>query len=722
MINNTPTYNNKAKRQILGIRYKAQGRRHKLHSLLTFAFCLYTFALYSQIDSTKQNLFIIARPTADSIMLRWAPGNYKYWDLGNRYGYNLVRYTIMKDSSLLNEPKKTVLTPNGIQPWSLMDWEQLVKTNQYGGIAAQAIYGESFQVDAGEGTTPQNVVYKAKEQKQRFSFALYAADISPKVAKASGLWFTDNTAQKDEMYLYRISLNLPDSLARLNDTAFVFTGIKDFSPLPKPIELSAEFGDHTAILSWNSFAQNNIYIAWEVERSNNGKDFQVLTIDPQVSVMPSDEANPEYTYKYDSLPQNNKEYYYRIRGISSFGETGPWSELTSGKGVEAIKATPNITGHEIIKEKVLLNWEFPSEMETAISGFKVLRSTNHKTGFEELRAKLKPSDRSFTDKKPLGTNYYKVLAYRDSTAKKSSYPHMVQLTDNTPPVKPKGLTGLVDSLGIVRLNWQPNPDEDIYGYRVFRSASGNDEFSQRTHRPIADTFYIDTISKKDLNASVFYKIVAIDLRQNQSEFSAVAELLKPDDIPPSIPVFTQTQATNEGILLTWINSTSTDVSKHVVYRFFKGDSSWVELTEMPYKKGNGESSYTDSECSTSKSNQYKVVAVDKSGNISEPSISIAIQGLRNTKRPGLQKINKEIDYETGKINLSWQLPNNPVKLIKVYRKTNEKEYTLFETLEGDKTVFEDYGMKVGEFYAYRFKLIYKDGSVSEFTNEIKIEY
>jgi hypothetical protein len=43
-------------------------------------------------------------------------------------------------------------------------------------------------------------------------------------------------------------------------------------------------------------------------------------------------------------------------------------------------------------------------------------------------------------------------------------------------------------------------------------------------------------------------------------------------------------------------------------------------------------------------------------------------------------------------------------------------------LEGDRTVFEDYGMKVGEFFAYRFKLTYKDGSVSGFSDEIKIEY
>ena len=174
--------------------------------------------------------------------------------------------------------------------------------------------------------------------------------------------------------------------------------------------------------------------------------------------------------------------------------------------------------------------------------------------------------------------------------------------------------------------------------------------------------------------------------------------------------------------MTWINSTSTDVAKHEVYRYIEEDTTWIRLAEIPYKKGSGESSYTDGECSTTSGNRYKVVAIDKSGNRSGPSLSVAIEGSRNTKKAGLQKINKEIDYDNGKIYLSWQLPENPVKLIKIYRKTNDKDYSLFETLDGDTTLFEDYGMKVGGLYAYRLKLIYKDGSISGFSDEIKIEY
>jgi fibronectin type 3 domain-containing protein len=689
---------------------------------LVFAVVVMPLSSFAQEDSSENNIFIIARPTPDSIMLRWAPGNYEYWQYGNQYGYTVVRYTILRDSMLLDSPQKQILTPEGIQAWELDKWETLVKTNTYGGVAAQALYGDSFEVDAGTGTTPEQAVSKSQMQKQRFSFALYAADVSPEVARASGLWLADTTVREHEMYLYRVFFNMPDSLAHFNDTAYIFTGLRDYTALPQPIELSAEFGDQTAVLSWNSFVHDNIYIAWDVERAGRDKKFQSVTIDPHVSVTPFEQTQKEYTYKYDSLPENNTMYQYRIRGITSFGERGPWSDVVRGKGIQAITASPNITGHDITNNQVILNWEFPEELESAISKFVILRSSHHNTGFEELPLKIKPSERTVTDKKPLGTNYYKVMAYSDKAGSTESFSHLVQLIDNTPPDVPQGLQGSVDSAGVVNISWLPNVDEDIYGYRVFRSVSGNDEFSQRTFRPIADTFYIDTVSTKDLNARVFYKIAAIDLRQNQSAFSDVVAVLKPDNIPPSAPVIILTQAQSEGIRVTWISSTDKDVTQHDVYRQIQGEDSLMILAELPVRKRNSKTEYIDKTCSSVRANQYTIVAVDKSGNISKSVPSIAVQGLRNTKRPRLQKINTEVDYEHGAIYLSWQKPDAPVQYIHVYRKINDTDYVRYETLDGNKINYKDYGMKIGNHYSYRLQVVYKDGRISPFSDEYVIEF
>ncbi len=691
--------------------------KRKTIYLLLFLF------LHLYVTAQESKLHLISRPLPDSILLRWVPINYRTWSLGNQYGYNLVRYTILRDSAVLNNPERVALTSLPVKPLELNNWESLVKSNKYAGIAAQAIFGKSFEVDAGKGFNPQNVMYKAKEQQQRFAFALYAADMSPKVAKAAGLWFTDKTAKKNEKYLYRVFLNLPDSLLAEADTAYTFTGISEFQKLPAPVEFTSEFGDKLVKLGWNTLAQNNIYIAWEIERSEDkGKHFKSLSEDVIVPFFKGSGSKNEYTFKFDSLQQNGKEYHYRIRGISSFGERGPWSEIIKGKGIETIKANANITSHQSDKKGVLLQWIFPAEEEGNISGFRILRSDNHSVGFEDISGRLKPAKRNFLDKKPLGTGYYKVMVYLDTIAQKLSFPYLVQLTDSIPPHRPIGLAGVADSLGVVNLSWQANSEPDIYGYRIFRSASGNDEFTQLTTSPIPDAFYSDTLNKKDLNNAVFYKIVALDHRQNQSEFSDVTRVAKVDLIPPSMPVITQTKVAKEGVILEWINSTSKDLVKHEVFRKLKSDTTWTKIAEVPLKKKAPKSNYTDIEAPSTHIVMYKVVAVDQNKNSSEPSFSVEIKALSSRKNLSLQKLSKQVDYEKGSLVISWEQPTKEVMHYKVYRKTKTEAYVLYETLDGSQTSFEDYHLKLGDYCAYRIKVVYKDGSVSGFSKEVEVQF
>jgi fibronectin type 3 domain-containing protein len=690
--------------------------------VMFFSFCLsWHFSVIYTQSSVRQTIHIIARPLQDSVLLRWAPANYATWELGNQFGYMIERYTIFRDTILVNPPVKKLLVLQPIKPLELNEWERFVKSVKYAAIAAQALYGKSFETYAGEGFTPRQVYDKASEQQQRHAFALYAADMSPAVAKACGLWFTDNTALKNEKYLYRVYLQLPDSLKAYRDTAFVFTGTSDFTPLPAPQEFSAEFGDMIAILKWNAFVHDNIYTAYLIERSSDGgRSYEPITTDPHVPVV--SDAHNEYAYKYDSLPKNNIEYCYRIRGINAFGEYGPWSQIVKGKGIDAILHIPNIKGYKVLKGYVVLDWDFPKESEKNITGFKILRSGNHKDGFTEIAGNVKPAERSYIDKKPLNTSYYKVVAYRDNLAHKQSFPYLVQLTDSIPPARPSGLIALADTSGIIRLSWQRNKEEDLFGYRVFRSASGRDEYSQRTSSPVTDTFYIDTISKKDLNTSVFYKIVAIDQRQNQSTFSNILEVVKPDIIPPSPPVIKETRATSEGIILEWINSSGSDVTRHEVYRKYEGDTMWVKLAEIPLKKGVLQGTFTDPDASPSVACCYHIIAADRAGNLSAPAQSVMLKGLNNRLKEGIKKIEKTIDYTDGKLELSWQLPPGNIKHIKIYRKTGTEPYALHKTLEGTATRFEDNELKMDEIYAYRVKLVYNDGSVSGFSEEVKIKY
>lgn len=696
----------------------------KNRTLLQIVFILFVLLVSSshlKAQQPGQDLYMIARPLQDSIILRWAPANYEAWNLGNQHGYTVMRYTIVRDSLVLENPDVKELTTQAYKPLELYDWEPLVKADKYAAIAAQAIYGETFEIEASGGINPENVTKLAQEQRQRFSFALYAADMSPAVAKASALWLTDKTAAKNEKYLYRVFINIPEGEEASIDTGFVFTGIPEYMPLPKPIEISTEVEEKQVRIGWNVFAQNNIYMSWEIERSDNkGRDFELITKEPIVTLS-SDENPAEYAYRMDSLAVFNKEYQYRVRGISSFGERGPWSDAVKATALELIKGAPVISGHQEVDGKVLIRWEFPTEDQGRTESFKILRANNASTGFASVAEGIKVSEREYTDEQPLPTAYYKVVSVGENNEKTSPV-YLVQISDHIPPAPPTGLTGVADSLGKIHLSWQANTEADIYGYMLFKSASGKDEYTQVTNRPVTGTEFTDSVQKNDLNAGVYYRLMAVDHRYNQSDFSEIVFVTKVDAIPPSLPVLTVCKNADGGIELTWFNSSSTDVAKHEVHRLLDGDSAWVKLGEVVNKKYTEQSTYTDVKASSAKVGRYRIVAVDKAGNISHSAPSIDIKALKTVTTGKVRKVRSTVDHENGRITLTWQAPEAPVKLYKIYRKTKDQRYAVYETINGETAKFEDYGMKAGNFYAYRIKVVFMDGTVSGFSDEVKIEF
>lgn len=674
------------------------------------------------VTAQDKNLEMIARPMPDSIILRWAPTNYSTWRLGNQFGYKILRYTVTQDSVILENREEKLLVSSAIKPLPLEKWEFLVKSSKYGGLAAQAIYGKSFTIEAEEGLTPENVHKRSEEQKQRFSFALYAADMSQEVAKASGLWLADTEVKPNEKYLYRVVMNLPDSLAHEADTGFVFTGVSEYVPLPQPAETRIEVSDKLVRIGWNVFAQDNIFMAWEVARSENkNKGFELLTEEPIVPLF-SEKCPAEYQYYIDSIPQFHKKYYYKVRGINSFGQLGEWSEPLEANAYESLKGYPLIKSHTELNGQVLLNWEFPLEDESKIEGFKLLRSEDGISGFSAINEVIKSDQRVGIDQSPMAVNYYKIVAFSDQTGEKESPVYLVQKVDSVPPIQPNGLVGTADSTGKIFLSWNKNQEDDLEGYMVFKSASNNDEYSLMTRRAIPENRFMDSVQKNDLNSGVYYRIIAVDKNYNQSEFSKTLFVEKVDVKPPSFPVLTQCKASQEGINLTWIASTSNDVSQHKVYRQVHGEQEWLEITEIPQKEYTKELSYTDKDLPATNIVRYKVVAVDHAGNLSEPAVSIDIQALRGNDNPTIDKIQQQVDYEKGRITLSWQQPQKPVRMYKVYRKTINKGYSIFETLVGTVTSMEDYGMKAGNFYAYRVKVYYVDGGVSGLSEEVKINF
>jgi predicted small lipoprotein YifL len=92
------------------------------------------------------------------------------------------------------------------------------------------------------------------------------------------------------------------------------------------------------------------------------------------------------------------------------------------------------------------------------------------------------------------------------------------------PATPAGLTSLAGP-DFISLTWDPNPDKDLAGYRVWRRVEGQEEFQELTTAPIRETTFQDKSAGKGVRYE--YAVTAEDALGNRSERSAaVSERIK----------------------------------------------------------------------------------------------------------------------------------------------------------------------------------------------------
>lgn len=660
---------------------------------LCYLFIACTMVIQAQGEQ-KHEMKLLACPLPDSIVLRWAPTTYQLWLNGNQQGYHVTRTTLIRNDQFVKEPA-IQLTSVPLKPLPLDLWESLADRDGYAGVAAQAIYGDGFEVETQKGETSLiDIMNKATEQENRFGFALFAADQSAEVARYSGLWLTDKNVKPGEKYLYRVfPAQVPEGM--VVDTAIFYTGVDEYMPLPAPIDVKAEPGDKMVTITWDKKYQTQFFNSFWIERSkDDGKSFKRLNDVPLVNTTPEGYDEADFHFYVDTLPDNATAFQYRVIGISVFGELSPPSQVVATQGIYKIssvpimKALPGSTG-----ETVELSWEFPNAKNEKIDGFRIYRSEKFDRDYQLLDDQLSAINQSYTDQQPLMTGYYRIQAFNHGFDGSQSIPKMVQLVDSIPPAIPSGLIAKADTSGLVRLSWTANNEKDIFGYRIFRANHIREEFSQLTVEPTPHNQYMDTISLKTLTKEVYYKVVAIDQRQNKSGFSEVLKLERPDIVPPAAPVIKKISSSANGITLQWHTSHSTDVAKQVLYRNRQGSREWeVVNTFLP-----DSTQTTDQPPLSGTIYRYLLIAVDKAGNESKPAAPVA--GKYNA--PKQQEVwmtpKVKVNKKKGTVELSWEKPHYEVKEYLVYRKKKGETWKLIASTNPLQNSFEEKHYKGTEY-------------------------
>ena len=653
---------------------------------------------------TENSIQLIARVQSKKIALRWAPTNPSLWMKANKYGYLIERYTIYKNGQRLETPEKTILTPSPLLPEPLENWEEKVKNNDYSAIFAQALYGESFIVEEMQEGLAQ-IINKAKEAEQRFSFALFSADMNYETALAGALAYIDESVKENETYYYKITTAIPEELLKTVEGSVLVESDK-IEELPQPIDLIAISDDKSILLTWEYEMFKSVFTSYFIERSEDGNNFTRLGDTPLVNLNnnPNDPVN-RMTY-IDTLSQNNKTYHYRVIGISPFGEESPASEVVFAQGTKKLSATPHISRHDFdTAGNVVISWEFLEE-ESEIIGFELNWAATDKGPYKVVKTNIPASARKTTYEEPEASNYFTITALGKNNQKTTSFSAFVQTIDSIPPAKPLGVQGVVDSLGVVKLKWEPNTEKDILGYRVFRGNLQNEEVSQLTIGPIEENTFIDTVQIKSLNNKVFYQIVAVDQRFNMSDYSEKLALKKPDVVPPSSPIFSEYKVENGKVILKWINSTSDDLKLHKLFR--KNLDTEMGEWELVFETDTI-SRFIDQKLIKNNRYKYAIFAEDESGLMSEPSTPLTVTVKNLEAQESLKGLNAFADLTNMNIQLSWRKLSNEVVEVLIYKSKGEDKPTLWKQIPATINSLIDTKVSLDNLYTYHFKPVLMHG-------------
>lgn len=662
---------------------------------------------------------VIARSMPNKILLRWAVDEPLAWKKANEAGFWIQRATISRNGKAVVPIERIQLVAQPLKPKPLGEWEVLALQDQNVAILAQALYGDTFEVSP--PGSQMNAVYAINDElEQRFTIALVAAEQNYEASKLAGWAIEDPSVMAGEKYVYSVSVANPAQISIPINSGTVYASTDLYEALPEPIGLAGVFTDQKVTLSWNFNLLQHVYTNYHIERSKDGISYEQLNGVPIFSAQQDKESSDITMFYMDSIP-NNTNFYYRVIGKTAFGETGPSSKIVHGKAKETLGFVPRIYQKELSTDnKVLVRWEFKEEGNRLIDKFQLRKSNSNQGPFSTVVDNIPIKAREITYEGLDRVNYFTIVAVGKNGAESESYTSLVQPVDSVPPSPPIGLKGAIDTTGVVTLSWSKNLEEDLGGYRIYRSYNPQAEFSEITQRTLKQENYTDKVATANLNKKVYYKILAEDQRFNRSQFSKVLVMDKPDHTPPSSPILNNYEVTTDGIKLFWTPSSSVDVAFHKVYR--KKESAQETLWEKLHESNSiKDSTFFDSTVEERSFYRYTVVAADSVGLESRPAKPIkVIWNGRTIKKEDIRfsgTVNRELRF----INLTWRVKDFDVVEFRLYKGTEGKGLKLYKTLEGSAKGYNDVDLEINSDFLYGLQVIQNGGGTSKL-KKINVKY
>lgn len=670
-----------------------------LHPVMVIALALLSFG------ARAQGIRVIARNTADSVVLRWAPINATNWQIIDRRGYLVERIRIGE-----GVPNGAVerLSPDTLRPWSLEQMkERFPADHPNAPVVAQALYGRTF-APAPNVADMRTIEDGANELELRYAFAMFMADIDAGIAEALGLRLVDPTAQKGASYLYRViafASNRPDTAVIAVDRRLTADGT------PHAPELRALELEQRIELTWSREGSQERFSAYIMERSQGNGPWRALSERP---FLPTDGTSPlrDELFRYaDTTVVNYVPYRYRLRGITPFGETStPGPECNAMGRDRTAPPSPMLRDVQDVHGGLVVNWEQPVAADLA--GFRVEKALVANGSFLPLhQGLLPPGARTFKDTSSflIGENHYRIWALDTAGNEAVSLTGYGAVADSIAPMPPTELHGYIDTNGVVTVEWRAGKEKDLLGFRVFFANAADHEFHNLTPSPLPQTFFRDTIPLRTLTKRIYYRVVAVDRNFNHSEASAILALEKPDMVEPVAPVMADYLVTDTSVHFHFVASSSDDVAMHRVYRRMGNEGAWELRAELTGLKDRAE--WTDHDVRGPQFLAYAVQAVDSAGNTSERTPPMLVRVTAPAQKQAVAEV-VAVLMDDGFVNVRWSASAENLNHFVIYSSNNGGPTVAVGHVPADQRQFTDTRSSGKGSRTYLVKAVFTDGSAT----------
>ncbi len=552
---------------------------------------------------------------------------------------------------------------------------------------------------------------KSKEDFEYMVFALTALQ-NANVANALGLGYTDSTAIKGKSYFYRVRPLSSSSIYKIIPVDYFIVAENLKKGHDNPVYVKQ--GDTELFFAWLDIPELSGYF---VERANPGNTtFTQLNKAPIHSLEGSGYEGESRSGYNDKNLINYQIYTYRFFGYTLFGEKVQFAEVKGMPKDLTPPEQPFLPQPQHVKAKeVLVTWKMNPIPAPDLKGFFVARSDKNEGEFKVLnKAMLSKDTRTFTDTTFIigQPNYYVVQAIDTAKNVSSSYPVSVTLIDSIPPVKPVFISGKIDSLGVVTITVQKNKEKDLMGYRLYKSNSPEHEFSV-IHESFmgndsliqeVQTVFKDTVTLNSLTPFIYYKIKALDFNYNQSEFSNVMKVARPDTIPPVTPVFNDVIVGEKKIELHFVPSSSEDVKEHIIYRKTDMEANW-EILKTVESTAN---KFIDTTVTTGVTYYYSVRGKDLSGLYSKYASVVYGKPYDTGIRPPIENFSAKVEKKY--IILKWEYPALKTEhTFVIFKKDDKGQLKQYDTTK--EKIYTDKNTNKENYYAV--KVVTNDGGQSK---------